>query len=294
MRQMNLNGLRIFAAVARRGNIRQAADDLNLTRGAVSQRIKQLELDLGVVLLERQARGVALTPEGARCQAAVETALGALEAFFAGLGETGTQVTLHLGSSTASKWLMPRMEGFAARFPGITLRTEVHSRQLTRDLGRNELAIWPGRASDPSPFRTATPLTAIRLVSVCSPDFPRPGWPMGLETLLTLPLLQDAHRRWEQLIRETGLPGARTLLNFDRAALALDAAIGGHGVAIAPSYMVEHDILAGRLAEIWVDPEPPRGQLFVSWSRDHAGQAQVRRIVDWVIGEFAAERPATA
>ncbi|GGL82328.1 hypothetical protein GCM10011534_00490 [Pseudooceanicola nanhaiensis] len=38
----------------------------------------------------------------------------ALEAFFVDFGETGTQGTLHLGSSTATKWLMPRMEGFAA------------------------------------------------------------------------------------------------------------------------------------------------------------------------------------
>jgi len=52
---------------------------------------------------------------------------------------------------------------------------------------------------------------------------------MGLETLLTLPLLQDAHRRWEKLIHATAYGDRHKLLNFDRSALALDAAIGGHG-----------------------------------------------------------------
>ena len=75
MKQMNLDSLRVFACVARHGNLQRAADELNLTRGAVSQRIKQLEIDHGVILLERQARGVALTPEGVSCREAVDKAL---------------------------------------------------------------------------------------------------------------------------------------------------------------------------------------------------------------------------
>ena len=63
---VNLNALRIFAEAARLENFQRAAEVLNLSHGAVSQRIRQLEQDLGVVLFERQARGVRLTPHGAR------------------------------------------------------------------------------------------------------------------------------------------------------------------------------------------------------------------------------------
>lgn len=290
MKQMNLNSLRIFAAVARHGTLQRAADELNLTRGAVSQRIKQLELALGVVLLERQARGVSLTPEGEHCRVAVDKALATLETMFTELGQAGEQVTLHLGSSTAAKWLMPRMEDFANRFPRVSLRTEVHTRQLSRDLARNEIAIWPGKATDRTPFQNARLLTEIRLVAVCSPDFPRADWPMGVDTLLTLPLLQDSHRRWEKLIEATGHRARHKLLNFDRAALALDAAIGGHGVAIAPTYMVADDVNANRLVELWVSPEQPGEHLFVSCSHDHVRQPDVRRIVDWIASAFGQER----
>lgn len=287
---MNLNSLRVFAVVARHGNLRRAADDLNLSRGAVSQRIKQLEIDLGVILLERQARGVSLTREGERCREAVDKALATLETVFADLGQAREQVTLHLGSSTVAKWLMPRMDDFADRFPRLSLRTEVHTQLMSRDLARNEIAIWPGKASDPEPFRHARLLTDIRLVAVSSPDFPRPDWPMGLETLLTLPLLQDAHRRWEKLIEATGHRARHKLLNFDRSALALDAAIEGHGIAIAPIYMVEGDVNRKRLVELWVSPEQPTEHLFVSWSHEHVRQPDVRRVVDWISAQFTQER----
>lgn len=286
MKNVNLNALRVFSVVASHGNLRRAADELSLSRGAVSQRIKQLEIELGVVLLVRGARGVSLTPEGERCHAATEDALAILDTAFVSIGEDGDRVTLHLGSSTATKWLMPRMHAFAAKFPKVSLTTQVHEQILARSLGRNEIAIWPGKARDQNPAHGSRRLADIRLVAVCSPDFLRPDWPMGLETLLTLPLLQDAHRRWEKLIKETGYGDTHKLLNFDRSALALDAAIGGHGVAIAPTYMVESDLRSRKLEEIWVDPAPLDDGLYISWAKDHLGQTRIKRIVDWIACEF--------
>lgn len=286
MRPLNLNALRVFAVAASHGNLQRAADELNLSRGAVSQRIKQLEIDLGVVLLKRGARGVSLTAEGERCHAGVTDALAVLETALVGIGEENDRITLHLGSSTATKWLMPRMDAFATAFPKVSLKTEVHEQRLSRSLGRNEIAMWPGRAPDPNPAHRSRRLTDIRLVAVCSPDFLRPDWPIGLETLLTLPLLQDAHRRWEKLIEATGYGNAHKLLNFDRSALALDAAIGGHGIAIAPTYMIDSDLSSKRLAEIWVDPEPSDDRLYISWSKDHVGQQRISLIVDWIASEF--------
>ncbi|WP_292295039.1 LysR family transcriptional regulator [Marivita sp.] len=286
MRSLNLNALRVFAVAASHGNLQRAADELNLSRSAVSQRIKQLEIDLGVVLLKRGARGVSLTAEGERCHAGFTQALAVLETTLVGIGDENDRITLHLGSSTATKWLMPRMNAFATAFPKVSLKTEVHEQILSRSLGRNEIAMWPGRAHDPNPVHRSRRLADIRLVAVCSPDFLRPDWPMGLESLLTLPLLQDAHRRWEKLIEATGYGNAHKLLNFDRSALALDAAIGGHGIAMAPTYMIESDLSSKRLVEIWVDPEPSDDGLYVSWSKDHVGQQRISRIVDWIASEF--------
>lgn len=292
MKNVNLNALRVFSVVASHGNLKRAAEELNLSRGAVSQRIKQLEIELGVVLLVRAARGVSLTPEGELCHAAMKEALAILDTALVSMGEGGDSVTLHLGSSTATKWLMPRMDAFAAEFPTVSLTTQVHEQVLERGLGRNEIAIWPGKALDANPAHGSRRLTEIRLVAVCSPDFLRPDWPIGLETLLKLPLLQDAHRRWEKLIKTTGHGDTNKLLNFDRSALALDAAISGHGVAIAPTYMVEKDICEKKLVEIWVDPVPSDNGLYISWAKDHLGQTRIKRVVNWIVSEFELSRPS--
>ncbi|KIC51812.1 LysR family transcriptional regulator [Tateyamaria sp. ANG-S1] len=53
MKNVNLNALRVFSVVASYGNLQRPAEELNLSRGAVSQRIKQLEIELGLVLLVR-------------------------------------------------------------------------------------------------------------------------------------------------------------------------------------------------------------------------------------------------
>ncbi|APX12372.1 LysR family transcriptional regulator [Tateyamaria omphalii] len=288
MNHINLNALRVFAVVARHGNLQRAADELCISRGAVSQRIKRLELDLGVVLLERGARGVSVTAAGARCRAAIDEALGTLETALVDVMGAGAadHVTMHLGSSTAATWLMPRMGAFAARFPKVALRTEVHDQVLSRSLGRNEIAIWPGAAPDPNPAHHSRHLTDIRLMAVCSPDLMQTGTPVDLDALLCLPLLQDAHRRWERLVEATGHAARHRVLNFDRAALAIDAAVGGHGVALVPTYMVERDVSAGRLVRIWEHPEPPRTHLYVSWSKDHTGQRHLGRVVEWILSEF--------
>ncbi|MEL6522448.1 MAG: LysR family transcriptional regulator [Pseudomonadota bacterium] len=291
MKQINLNGLTVFAAAAKYGNLQRAAETLNLSRGAVSQRIKALEIELGTVLLERQARGVSLTPAGARWKTAVDEALAVLETAIADIEDGEDHMTLHLGSSTAAKWLMPRIERLEAQFPKLSFGTEVHDRMLARSLGRNEIAIWPGKVPDQNPVHQCRTLTEIRLVAVCSPDFMCPDRPMELGTLLALPLLQDAHGRWERLIEETGHTAHRRLRNFDRSALALDAAIQGHGVAMAPSYMIEGDLRAGRLVELWVDPDPPQQRLFVSWSAEHIRQHNVGRVVDWITSQFERDQP---
>ena len=108
--------------------------------------------------------------------------------------------------------------------------------------------------------------------------------------MLSFPLLQDAHRRWERLIGSMGYRAKNGLLNFDRSALALDAAINGHGIAIAPSYMIDAVLAEGRLVELWRNPESSGEYLFLSWVKQHRPSSPVNRTVSWILSEF--ELPA--
>lgn len=288
----NLKALRIFAFAARHGSFQSAAEELNITHGAVSQRIKRLESDLGVRLFERHARGVVLTPQGASYVPSVEQALSIIATATTDLRRASDALTFHLGPSFASKWLMPRLETLAVRFPDISVATEIHDVPVERALGRNEIAIWPARRGAPAPGCNVRCLSQIRLIAVCSPDLSRPTGPVDMESLLRLPLLQDAHRRWEKLIRDTGFETAHPVLNFDRSALALEAAIQGHGVAIAPTYLIENDLRAGRLVDIWHSPDAPDAHLYMSWADTDSRDRALRDMVTWVLAEFGHPEPA--
>jgi DNA-binding transcriptional LysR family regulator len=67
MRFRNFDSLRIFCVVARHGSFSSAALELNLTKGAVSYQIRELELVLGFDLFDRFARGVSLAGKDGIC-----------------------------------------------------------------------------------------------------------------------------------------------------------------------------------------------------------------------------------
>ncbi|MDD7969953.1 LysR substrate-binding domain-containing protein [Roseinatronobacter alkalisoli] len=292
MEKLNLNSLRVFATAARHGNFQRAAEMLHISNGAVSQRIKQLEADLGVVLFDRKPRGVALTEKGRTYYSAVQEALSILAVATSDLGQSSRQIRLHIGASSAAKWLMPRMSAFNARFPEISLETEIHDTMLERNLGRNEIALWPARAPVHNSAHHVQCLCELQLVAVCSPDFLRPDWPVDTQALLAFPLLQDAHRRWERLVERTGYDGGHSILNFGRSALALDAAIQSHGVAIAPTFMIEADVRARRLVEIWRNPDPSGEYFFLSWPKQYAHENPLRQTVTWILSEFGIDTAA--
>lgn len=123
----------------------------------------------------------------------------------ADLERGGSQVVLHLGPSFASRWLMPRLKRFIDQFPDVAITTEVHEDFLERALGRNEIAILPDRTPQHAPGQHIERLAALQLVAVSSPQLGRPDGPMDFEAMLSLPLLQDAHRRWERLIGSVGI-----------------------------------------------------------------------------------------
>ena len=66
MSRIPLQPLQNFVTAARLGNLTRAADSLNLTVSALSHQMRQLEARLGYALLQRQPRGVKVTPEGQR------------------------------------------------------------------------------------------------------------------------------------------------------------------------------------------------------------------------------------
>lgn len=163
--------LRYFAAVARHGSIREAAEELRVAQSALSRQIQKLELDLGVPLFQRHARGVELTSAGEiflrharsslRQDERVRSELDALKGL-----RRGT-INLQAIESLVPGVLPQVILKFSARYPGITFnvtidRTDrilVAVREGRTDIG---LAFYPTVEPElTSVFKMREPLVAL-------------------------------------------------------------------------------------------------------------------------------------
>jgi len=119
-----LNPLRAFEAAARHGSVSRAAQELNVTHGAISHQIRKLEASLDVPLLERGARRVKLTPHGAALLPTLSAAFGEIAAATARLARptTGGDLTVSCVPALLSLWLLPRLNRFTELYPGVRFR----------------------------------------------------------------------------------------------------------------------------------------------------------------------------
>ncbi|WP_292280085.1 LysR family transcriptional regulator, partial [Mesorhizobium sp.] len=106
MRIPSTQALRALDSFARHGSVWRAADELHLTRSAVSHQLRLLERDLGFDLLQRIGKGVALTPRGQRYAADVRKALTVL-------GDAGTH---NNGAGVGGSFAISCPPGFASMF----------------------------------------------------------------------------------------------------------------------------------------------------------------------------------
>ncbi|MFD8543499.1 LysR substrate-binding domain-containing protein [Streptomyces sp. NPDC059649] len=145
---MTLDDLRAFVAVCEAGSLSAVARDLGCTQSAVSQRIKRLEREAGIALLERRPRGVAPTQAGRILQRAAADGLSGLDLALRQLGDLragdGGTVRVTTGATTVRHFMSEAVVAFRARHPNVNLefRTESSSRRCFEAVadGGSELA----------------------------------------------------------------------------------------------------------------------------------------------------------
>ncbi|MGY4310848.1 DNA-binding transcriptional LysR family regulator [Bradyrhizobium sp. JR3.5] len=136
---MTLEQLRIFAAVADKQHVTQAAHELNLTQSATSAAIAALEGRYGVKLFDRVGRGIVLTHMG-RCflneaRAVLARAHAAEQVLrdFAGL--TAGKLVISASQTVGSYWLPARLLAFQATYPGIEIEVRIaNTEQVATDV----------------------------------------------------------------------------------------------------------------------------------------------------------------
>ncbi|HEY9567487.1 MAG TPA: LysR family transcriptional regulator, partial [Thalassobaculum sp.] len=193
-----LHAVRAFEAAARHLSMTRAAAELNVTPGAVSRQIRDLELRLRTELFVRGPSGLTLTGAGVLLFRAAKEALDALAAgMIRAQNDPGRQV-VKLGAYAvfASRWLIPRLPRFYDRHPDIDLEIVTIADPLELPPHRCDavVTVTDGR---PMPGFDIVPLVAIEAVPVCAPRLlgPKP-FDLRDHRLLHIRLRPDDWRRW--------------------------------------------------------------------------------------------------
>jgi LysR family glycine cleavage system transcriptional activator len=284
-----LSSLIAFEAVARRRNFTVAANELHLTPSAISHQIAKLEEFLGVRLFERTARNVELTDAGEDYLQRVGGALAAIGAATDNVRK-GVRNTLHVHStpSFASLWLMPRLTDFAKAHPGISLSMSSSVLHSDFSVGQADIDIrygvpnWPGL--------TVLPIFDEKIMPLASPDFIQRHRIRTAEELMQVPLIQSTVSvvQWPDWFGSRGIAYAPAgyAYRFDRAFMAMDAAVQGLGVALESTSIGEVHLRQGRLRPVFEEQDwfLPVQAHFLVYPARHAQRSEVVSFVEWVRG----------
>ncbi|MHB0818951.1 transcriptional regulator GcvA [Stutzerimonas stutzeri] len=256
-----LNALRAFEASARHQSFSSAAAELNVTPAAVGQLVRSLEDQLGTPLFIRNTSGrKRLVPTEAALRALPEIRSGfdKLQLGLERLKEdsTGNVLTVTVSPAFAAKWLLPRFERFHDRYPDTDVRLETSLKPIDFLARRVDVGVrygtgsWQGVAAEK--------LMDEEIYPVCAPEL-LPYRALGHDlrhVTLIHDLSMDGHAgfpTWDKWLEQAGMkdvPASRGM-RINNSAAVLQAAIEGHGVALARSAMAGDDLAAGRLVRLF-------------------------------------------
>lgn len=284
-----LNALRAIEIVARRGSLAPAAEELGVTIGAVSQHLRRAEERLGMELFER-------TPAGLRPLPVLSAALPQLTAGFLalqdGLGSLKASedcvLNLTVGSVFASRWLIWRINKFAARHPEIEVRLNVTAEML--DLSGSDIDCgirfgfgdWPGVAAELVGGTSYQPVCA----PVVAQRLKQPA------DLADVPVIQDQTTMlsWDAWRGAVGLPASVKLSGpiYSDASLAYDAAISEQGVLMAADMMSADAVSDGRLVRPFERPVEGEQGYWLVTAKGRRDNHKLRALREWLKEEVPA------
>jgi LysR family glycine cleavage system transcriptional activator len=122
MRLPPLNALRAFEAAARHGGFTGAADELCVTRGAISRHVKLLEEHLGVALFRRLPQGIELSEAGRKFLPVLTEAFESITRRARQISSEKSDLRIICPPTISIRWLIPKLDRFRARFPRIQIR----------------------------------------------------------------------------------------------------------------------------------------------------------------------------
>jgi DNA-binding transcriptional LysR family regulator len=286
----SMPSLLALEAVDRLGSASAAAEELHLTQGAISRQLQVLEGQLGLSLIIRDKQRLRLTPAAQDYCREIRRALQALSQASLTLRANPNGGTLNLAILPAfgMHWLAPRLAGFAAQHPEVTVNLSTRLQPFDFAASHFDAAIHYGRQDWLGV--EYLPLMAEELLAVAAPSLLKTPIAVAND-ILSYPLLQLESRTgdWGRWLAHHGLPGQRPpAMLFDQFATMTQGAIHGLGIALLPLFLITRELAENRLTPAFGPAIPSLGSYYLVWPKDAALRAPLTSFRAWI----AAERDA--
>ena len=290
---VKLDGMATFVAVAESGSISEASRRLNFSKSVVSERLADLEKELGVRLVHRSTRKLTFTEDGATFLARASAIMREVEDATAELAERrGTLVgPLRISAPVTfgRMHLGPALYPFIAAHPGVELTVELDDRRIDAASDGYDGVVRNGPLADSR--LVAWTLARSRRALVASPAYlDQHGRPSSAEDLQRHRGIFYTNRGvadW-QFRRQEALVSVRATraLRVNNGDMMRDACEAGLGIALLPTFIVGESLRAGRLAAIDIGIPSEEEFLYVAHPEGRSPSAKLRAMTDALKAAF--------
>jgi LysR family transcriptional regulator, glycine cleavage system transcriptional activator len=287
-RPTSMPGLLAFEALARLRSVTLAGEELNVTPSAISHRIKQLEVQLGVQLFGRS--DFTLSHEGADYLRRVREALSLLQQVPGrGVQQGRTRLRVAITPTFSRQVLLPRLALFRHAYPEIDLVLQVTIPMLNvlAEEADIELRFGPGPQARYTDCEWVH-LSGDVVTPVCSPDYLAEAGPFdgfdSAEQVARASLIRSPLEPWRTWFTACGITQDEPLAGsqFNDIGLVLDAAVAGFGVALTRLQLGAAWLDSGRLVRLSPREVPSPHHYFLCWKPGAMERWECAAFIDWL------------
>ena len=299
LNQIPLNALRGFEAAARRLSFDDAAKELGVTPSAVSMQIRRLEDRIGRPLFLRGHRSVALSETGKRLAPGLTALFNDIDQLLGDVvGPTTASLRISAMPSFASRWLAPRIAGFAVDYPQYDLRIAGED-ILMSFVGEDvDIGVRYGPGGYPGLFSSR--IANVMASPVCSPAFAalHADRLASVEGAAELTLLHDevgdvapGLPTWANWFAGAGAAMCATRgPRFESHHMALTAAESGQGLALGLTPLIDDALARGALVRPYTFALASPYAFWFVCRQDRARERKVSAILRWITAQMEAEQ----
>jgi LysR family glycine cleavage system transcriptional activator len=287
-----LNAVRAFEVAAKYESFTKAAEELNVTHGAVSRQVALLEEWFGRQLFRRASSKLTLTDAGRSYLPEVTAALDRLALASMYILEQAAPSSLRVSAppTFTMRWLIARMSGFQRRRPDAEIRMMTSLERPNFQTNLYDVAIRG--AHEPPADCGSVRFMCEYILPICHPDLVEDGRLHAPQDIARHTVISYATEpyAWNEWLQAAGTPDVqpKQSLKFEQMYFALQAACEGLGLVLVPLFLVLDDIIAGKLCAPFGALGVKRRNYYASYSESSEAYPAVTQFCEWLQKEGAA------